>query len=354
MIDIEALLKPVSDEQPCGPNLVYDPSFYELETQSHGKAETQFSAAEDPNWKELRSAATEFFEKSKHLTAAVILTVCELKLGGLPGLRDGLGLVRGLLERHWAALYPQLDPDDNNDPTERMNILANLATFAEPYRFLLRLQEAPLCQSPSFGRVRLVDVETAKNPPATPPAEGQPAALTSSQIEAAFKDASAEAVVADHQAVVDASAHVAAIEGFLDSTVGASAGVNLEPLRTMLKQMEAALAANIEGGVTGDPAADGVAVAAGEGGGGGTNSGGGASAGPRLSGTVQSRDDVVKALDRICDYYRQQEPSSPVPYILKRAQRMVKMNFMEIVNELTPDAMTQVRVITGPDETQTS
>jgi hypothetical protein len=35
---------------------------------------------------------------------------------------------------------------------------------------------------------------------------------------------------------------------------------------------------------------------------------------------------------------------------LKRARRLVKMNFMEIMNELTPDALAQLKVITGPDE----
>jgi type VI secretion system protein ImpA len=343
MIDIEALLKTVSDEQPCGPNLTYDPSFYDLETKSHGKPETQFSPAEDPNWKELREAALEFFQKSKHLTAAVILTVCELKLNGMGGAQEGLGLVRGLLERHWATVYPQLDPEDNNDPTERMNILANLTSFSEPYRFLSRLQETPLCQSANFGRIRFFDVEKAKQPSTEPPPEGQPAPLSESQIQAAFKDSSPELIASNHQAAVKAAEHLAAIDSFLNSTVG-TAGVDLEPLRKMLKNIESTLAGYLPR--TPEAGADGAV--------GDEASAGGTSAGPRLSGTVQSRDDVVKALDRICDYYREQEPSSPVPYILKRAQRMVKMNFMEIVNELTPDAMTQVRVITGPDETTTT
>ena len=343
MIDIEALLKPVSDEQPCGPNLTYDPSFYELENQSRGKPETQFSPAEDPNWKDLRELALNFFGKSKHLTAAVIVTVCELKLNGMGGVQDGLGLVRGLLERYWAAVYPQLDPEDGNDPTERMNILSNLTSFADPYKFLSRLQEAPLCQSTSFGRVRYLDLEKAKQPSAEPPPEGQPAPLSESQIQAAFKDSSPELIASNYQAVVKATEHLIAIDAFLNATVG-TAGVDLDPLRKLLKSIETALGTYlpnpVEAGV--DGAAEGAATA------------GGAAAGPRLTGTVQTRDDVVKALDRICDYYRDQEPSSPVPYILKRAQRMVKMNFMEIVNELTPDAMTQVRVITGPDETTTT
>ena len=50
--------------------------------------------------------------------------VALLKLRGLPGLRDGLAVLRGLIDQYWDQLYPRLDPDDNNDPLERMNILA--------------------------------------------------------------------------------------------------------------------------------------------------------------------------------------------------------------------------------------
>ena len=49
----------------------------------------------------------------------------------------------------------------------------------------------------------------------------------------------------------------------------------------------------------------------------------------------------------ICDYYRTNEPSSPVPLILQRAQRLVAKDFMEILTELTPDALSQLQVITG-------
>ena len=67
-----------------------------------------------------------------------------------------------------------------------------------------------------------------------------------------------------------------------------------------------------------------------------------------VPGAINSREDVVHALERICEFYRHNEPSSPVPLILHRAQRMAKMNFMELVTELTPDSVTTVKVVTGP------
>ena len=39
MISAEELLKPISDENPCGEDLYYDPSFQELESLMKGKAE---------------------------------------------------------------------------------------------------------------------------------------------------------------------------------------------------------------------------------------------------------------------------------------------------------------------------
>jgi len=346
MISVEELLKPVSPAEPCGPDLAYDPAFQQLETLVRGKPETQFSAAEDPDWKELRNLAVEFHGKSKHLTASVILTLALLKTEGFLGLRDGLAVVRGVLERYWDSTYPRLDPEDNHDPTERMNILANLASQGDPYRLIPRLQQTAIAQSPSLGRVHLNDLILAKQP-GTAPAGGQPTPLTEGQIQAIFRDSDVETLRSLHEALTQSIDHVKGIDLFLSEKVGTGAA-NLDELSKSLKQIQNAVAPFV-----GVPAADEAAPA-------GTAesaSGAGAvAAGGNLSipGTINSREDVVRALDRICDYYRQFEPSSPVPYILKRAQRMVKMNFMEIVNELTPDAITTVKVVTGPEPGETS
>ena len=116
MIVAEELLKPISEEAPCGEDLSYDPGLQELETLARGKPETQFSAAEPPNWKELRSRCLELFARSKDLRVAMTLAVASLELDGLPGFLESLSVVKGLLERFWPTVYPQLDPGDDNDP----------------------------------------------------------------------------------------------------------------------------------------------------------------------------------------------------------------------------------------------
>src|SRR5262249_22976021 len=66
-------------------------------------------------------------------------------------------------------------------------------------------------------------------------------------------------------------------------------------------------------------------------------------------GAVQSGQDVLRALEMICEYYRRTEPSSPVPLLLRRAQRLVDKDFMQILNELTPEAIRSLKVIVGED-----
>lgn len=340
MISVDELLKPISAEEPCGPDLSYDPAFQQLGILLTGKPETQFSTAEDPDWKELRDLSVEFHGRSKHITASVILVLSLLKTDGVPGLRDGLTLVKGLLEKYWDTLYPRLDPDDNNDPTERMNIIANLASFGEPYRLIPRLQQAALANSPSLGRVRLDDIILAKTPSATP-VEGQPTPLTEGQIAAIFKDSNLEALKSAHEAVVQSVETVKAIDALLTEKVG-TRSVNFEELIKSLKLVQAALAPHV-----GAPVEGGDEAASTDAAGGGAAVGGGARA-VSVPGAVNSRADVVQTIERLCEYYRQNEPSSPVPLILHRAQRMVHMSFMEIVTELTPDAVTTVKVVTGP------
>src|SRR4051794_11278795 len=128
MISAEELLKPISEANPCGENLEYDPAFLELDTLIQGKPETQFSAAEDPDWRALHERCLELSGRSKDLRLATKLCLTSLKIDGLPAVAEGLGLIRGLLERHWEPVFPKLDPDDNNDPLYRMNIIAALAT----------------------------------------------------------------------------------------------------------------------------------------------------------------------------------------------------------------------------------
>ncbi len=129
----------------------------------------------------------------KNLRVAVTLCIALVKLEGASGLRAGLALLKGLLERYRLDLYPRLDPEDNNDPLERVNIIsplsAPLGTFGDPIRFLQRLRRIPLTNSPQMGRFSLADISDDKILPGEEKSSVSPA-----QIEAAFRDTHPEDV----------------------------------------------------------------------------------------------------------------------------------------------------------------
>src|SRR6185369_4615662 len=66
-----------------------------------------------------------------------------------------------------------------------------------------------------------------------------------------------------------------------------------------------------------------------------------------MPGEVRTREDVVKALEQIMAYYERHEPSSPIPLVIKRAKRLVKMSFLEIMKDVAPDAMPQAELLRG-------
>jgi type VI secretion system protein ImpA len=338
MINADELLKPISDGKPCGEDLSYDQGFQELEAIMRGKPETQFSAAEDPDWKQLRERCLELWSRSKDLRLVTALSLAALKLEGLPAFRDCLALLKGMLEKYWESCYPLLDPSDNNDPTQRLNIIASLATpvgtFGDPMRLLERLRQAPLASSLQMGQFSLGDI-LASEAGATG-TEEKPGP-TAAQIEAAFRDTKAEDLTAVSQAVGDSLRLAGEIDQWLTQTVGADRAPDLDALSRELKEIQKRLGSHSPGGsVPGTGVAEGHATAAGS-----------ATAKKPIEGEIRSREDVVRMILKICDYYKKEEPSSPVPNLLKRAQRLAEMDFMQIITDLSPDSVKEIQRITG-------
>ena len=130
-LDLERLLQAVDAAAPAGPNLEYDTAFLELNTAAAAKPERvlgeSVQAAEEPDWPMAERLALELLGKTKDLRVAVILAAARFKTAGLGGGAAVLGLIGQMVERYWNSVHPQLDAEDNNDPTMRVNALAALA-----------------------------------------------------------------------------------------------------------------------------------------------------------------------------------------------------------------------------------
>ncbi len=340
-IDLNALLAPVSAQSPTGEDLEYDPDFLAMMQAAEGKPERRMGEvlipAEDPDWARVRSLAVALLGRSKDLRIAVLLTRALLKTEGLIGLNAGLALVTRLVTDFWDDLHPRLDPDEGLDPSIRVNVLLDLC---DRDALLLPLRVAPLIRSRVFGIVTYRDIEIAEGRAAAPK-DLKP--LDSATIAGAFQECDLDELREVALAAQSAYRESRALGEALAARVAVVDLPSFEPLTELLSALQHDLLSRlgqreplVDSGASDDPAV-------------GQASAGSPPPAVSASGQINSREDVIRALDRLCDYYTLHEPSSPVPLLLKRARRLVTGDFVEILRDLAPDALPQINKICGLD-----
>lgn len=349
VINVESLLKPISEEAPTGENLKWDRRFLEVERLAEGKEGTQFSEPEEPNWREVRDGCVEVLARGRHLKMAALLTLAAVRLEGYTGLRDGLAVIQGYLEQHWDAVYPQLDAEDNNDPTERVNSLfalsTPLATFGDKLKFLDRIYESPLCEGQVSGKFSLRDIAIAAGTLAFDEETAGRPKPTLALIDSAFMETDPARLAEIGTAIDQAAASVQAIDQVFSDKLRSGEGPNLHPLKAILKDASVQLKLR-----TGQATPE--EVAAGSTGSGGSGGGGGGAA-ASLSGEVTSAQDAIRAMEKVVAYYERYEPSSPVPLIVKGALLMVGRGFLDITSILDPSAIDILKRVSTPIEPPT-
>jgi type VI secretion system protein ImpA len=329
-MDLEVLLAPISQNLPCGPDLEYDPDFMALEQASQGKPERQTGQviipAEEPNWVDVKQRSETLFSRTRDLRVAMLLIRAEVHCDGLPGLSSGLMLLHGLLTNFWECIHPGLDPDEDNAAAMRLNVLASLAN---PETVLRDVRSVNFVSTGSHARLSVRDVLLALGKLPAPSGTGIP---TTAEIEEILH---LPENIPSVQALHEALTAVDGLHSFLGEKVGYDRVPDLQPLKDMLKTT-AQLGARDTGAVNmpGDMKetdTSRVSVAP-------------VSA---ILGEIQSRADAVRMLEKICQFIENTEPANPAPLFIRRGQRLMTKNFVEIMQDLAPDSLTQIRQITG-------
>lgn len=349
MLDLEALLHPAPSAPPSGPNLQYTTEFSNLERVAAGRPERQVGglvvAAEPPEWRAVVQASSALLTASKDLRVAITLARALIEVDGFGGLADGLTLVRRLVAQYWDTFHPQLDAEDANDPTSRVNAMGAL-THRD---MILAIRGASLITSKTFGSVtlRAIDAASARPTPAKAPAAGpdgkaapeSASAPTLTTIEAAFQQVP-EGVLVEASATLHRCSQEVRMLAEAWAERLPSSGPDFTELRRVIYQAEQAIQTRLDPRQSAEAnrptqaAAEGPAAAANR-----------APTMPR--GEVRTRDDVLCAIDAICAYYAKAEPSSPVPLLLQRSRRLVTMSFTDILKEMLPEAIPNLQKISG-------
>jgi type VI secretion system protein ImpA len=329
--DIETWLRPLADaDGPCGADLEYDNEFLALAQAAAGKPETQFSAAEPPDWSAVVAGAASLLGRTRDLRLAVYWARGVVHEAGFDAVAPALSLVAGLVEHFWDAVHPLPDPDDG-DSYARVNALSVLR---ESEGLLGDLRGVAVVRERSVGEVTLRQVELAAGLARAHAGEAEPARETIAQMLGAAVSKMPELRARAADAAATAAQLARRVADRLESDAP-----DLTPLVRLLAAvpslMPAEAEAEGEADATGEPHA---ALAAAP------------NAAPRgLSGSVATRDDAIRALDMVCEYLERTEPSNPAPLFLRRARQLVNHNFLQLMKVLAPDALSEVARVVGVD-----
>ena len=337
-LSAQQLSQPVSEDSPCGEDLEYDPVFQEMEVLMQTTEEQEFGdtviPGTGPDWKGVAEQVENLNDRTRDLRVLINGALADLSLKGVKAFSESLESVTTCMEVFWDDIYPMLDVDDNNDATIRLNCLQLLNDY-EIASF--GLERAPLIEVRGLGKFSLRDIELAEGK--TSPV-GDETVQDIGLIQGAFGDADAEVITALGEGVRGSIAQLKRITELWNQLATDAPEIDFDEILKVFEEIRQAV------NKFAPSTAESIEEDTSEGMGGNQTQGTPVS----VSGTVNSRTDVIKMIDKMCEYYTSHEPSSPIPLLLRRAQRLVAMSFVEILEDMAPDGVAQTKIISGNKE----
>ena len=321
-LESQELLQPLTADQPCGENLEDTPLLASFDAFRLFGQPTPIDPP--PEWDLIRARATEALSKSKDLRLLAHLGAARLRTDGLVAFSRTLCVAADWLETYWAASYPLVD----EDAILRRNALN---CFADPMAVIDGLRRLPLVVSRQHGAFSIRDMDIASGQMQPVDDEARP---DERRIDAAFAEMPLEQLQELQQSVGEAIEAVRRIEATMSAEGGPEAVPGFDPLAVQLVKIDRVLRARVAARTGGAVGLDDAAAIGGNG-------------QPVAVGAITSRQDAIRALEAVAEFFRHNEPSSPIPLLIDRAKRLVSKSFLEVLADVAPDALAQARSVGG-------
>ena len=349
-----ALLEPVSDDEPCGPDLDLegDPDFMQAVARIEGILPASFFRRDDEDRLQPFDRTSIAFAAEAKILGALLERTRDLRLltlkarlaaldRDLPGLAGTLTAIAGLLQSRWSEVHPRGEDGDYGLRSAVLGALDDMPTVVLP------LQHLPLAESRRHGSISLRSLMVVEGEVAAP--EGADA-LDRGAIDRALADSDLDDLKAKRAAFASVLEAAAAIYATTVAEGSFAEAVNLERVtaigRRAVTLLDGVLAAR-------DPSAAPSAVEAAPAGGGDAGGepraapAGGAGSPPGLA--VATMADATAALAAVAAYLAEREPSSPAEFLVRQAQSLVGKSFLDVLRTLVPNQADEARIGIGAD-----
>ncbi|AKX44183.1 type VI secretion protein [Thiopseudomonas alkaliphila] len=309
MIDVNALLQPISDTSPAGEDISFSLEFDQIQearrsddaSLDQGEWVTEIKQADWPLV--LKQCTALLTEKSKDLRLAAWLAEAATHLYGFQGLATGYQLIAGLCEHFWDSLHPEIE---DGDTELRVGNLSWMLSQSKEWMYTIPLTQIPernftaldidaaIRSNDNSTGPTMADIERART--ATPIvfyqkiAESLPIAKNAlSQLES----------IIDEKLGDDGPSFSTARETFEKVAANANrlinaAGAQIAPQETTHETSEQTEVPSEDL----EPNTPQIII---------------------NSGAINSRNEALLQLQRVADYFKQTEPHSPVIYLAERA-----------------------------------
>jgi type VI secretion system protein ImpA len=332
---LEQLLAPVSDELPCGEDLdesvefdtlraAFDDNFpYDSGVSKLGDGEP---GPPPVDWRELFDKIEDLCGQTKDLWLAVSYARCGFTRSDPEIVVQGLEFAARLLEEQWDGVHPIIDDPNGRVRATVFEDIARRGAFAMPFLELplvlgsrSSLKAGQLLDahenggaSDSFVEVRMTLDQLDDE------AKAEVAAMLRSMLDCLTR---IETVLREKDA--GGRPDFSTVRDTIEAVE--EAYLTLAGLKTEADEADA----------DADEETSGDASAVGGAGGGG----------PAFGGAVKSRDDVIKALGAIEQYYVRAEPGHPMRLAMGRLRSWVNKDFMEILEDIAPRSLDEVKSV---------
>jgi type VI secretion system protein ImpA len=342
VVDLAALTSPVSDEEPCGPDLELagDADYMNFMARADGVIPTSYFSG--PDGKPFDRTSVDFpaeFEAIKPLLARThdvrLITILAKMLilnRDLEGFETCVGAISTLLEGRWDDVHPR-----GEDGIFAVRIAA-IETLDDMPPVIMPLQHLPIAESRRFGSVSYRSYMIASGD--VKPREGEEA-FELNAVEQALMETELSQLVgtcARFDKLRKALANIRTV--CMDRSSGEM--VKLERLPPFVEKVFALLNDVV---TKRDPSAalpteaDAAQPAA--------------EAGPATTiaaGLIRSPADAAAGLAAVADYFSRFEPSNPALLLVRQAEQLMGKSFLEVIRILVPTHVDQAAILLGKDQ----
>lgn len=332
---VAALCTPISDADPCGPDLDLegDADYLNFFAQVEGILPASFFNALDGTPFDRTTvdiaghleAVKLLFARSRDLRLLVMQSRLQILNRDLAGFAVSLAAAAYWLDAFWDQIHPR---PEGSEATARSTAIWAL----DGPTVIFPLQYAPLFDARRLGAITYRRLMIANDE--VKPRSGEDK-VTASTILEARSDADPTALAATRAHIVMLKAALERIRNAC-ALRGVSAG--LDSLPALVGRIQAFI----------DPAEAAKVPTAAEGGSldAGQDSGEASEKAPGPS----SLADASQALAAIADYYSRLEPSSPTLPLVRQAHQLIGKSFIEVMNILVPTQMEKAAFQIGTDQ----